>query len=220
MIIVGLFTEGSTDARFLERIVKNTLDDLVLECNTHTDTSVKLITIHKTGLSFVEQVLAASKQGCEEHNIHILCVHTDADDISVDNAYKYKINPAKNALKTQDEQAYCKILVAIVPVQEIEAWMLADKTVLKNELQTKKTDTQLGIHRHPESINNPKKAIENAIRIAQQDFSKKNNPKLTISTLYFVIGERLNIEKLETLPSYLLFKEEMKNAFRALNLLY
>ncbi len=221
MIFVGLFAEGSTDIRFLENIVQKTLDAVTKECSTIPDGEVKIISIDKTGLSFVEQVLAASRKGLATENIHILCVHTDADDSSVDNAYKYKINPAKKALQAQDEQTYCKILVAIVPVQEIEAWMLADKAIFKNELETKKTDAQLGIHRHPESINNPKKVIENAIRIAQPNSSKKRNDNhLTISEVYFPIGERLEIEKLETLPSYLLFKEEMRNAFKILNLLY
>ncbi len=74
MIFVGLFAEGSTDIRFLENIVQKTLDEVVKECGTIPDGEIKIIDIDKTGLGFVEQVLAASKKGFATENIHILCL--------------------------------------------------------------------------------------------------------------------------------------------------
>lgn len=220
MIFVGLFTEGNTDTQFLESIIKKTLDEIAFECTHYIETEIKTISITKTDLSFVEQVLAASKKGFDGYSINLLCVHADADDNNPKNTYQNRIIPAQNALKAQGEAEYCKILVAIVPVQEIESWMLADKELLKRQIGTLKTDVQLGIHRLPESVAQPKEVIEKAIRIARQDMPKKIQKNLTVAELYLLIGKAIDLKKLETLPSYLLFKEEMRNAFKILNLLY
>jgi Domain of unknown function (DUF4276) len=220
MILAGLLAEGSTDNIFLENIVKKTLYDIAFECKQNVETDLTIIAIDKTGLNFVEQVLAASKKGIAEYGINVLCVHVDADNTTIQDAYNHRINPAKNALQAQNDKEYCKILVAIVPVQEIEGWMLVDKDLLKRQLMTNKSDIELGIHRSPESVANPKETIENAIRIARQGLAKKRRGDLTIAELYLPISQELELKKLEILPSYQLFKEEIRNAFKELNLLY
>jgi hypothetical protein len=109
--------------------------------------------------------------------------------------------------------------VAIVPVQEIEAWLLADKELLKQEIGTQKNNSDLGISKLPESITKPKETIENAIRIARSDLTQKRRNHLTISDLYLPIGQSVDIQKLEMLPSFVDFKNNVKKAFQLINII-
>ncbi|BAP56060.1 hypothetical protein THII_1763 [Thioploca ingrica] len=220
-ILAGLFTEGRTDVRFLESIVKRTLDELAFDCKGQIETELKTIEIDKTGRGFVEQVLEASRKGKEEYGITLICLHTDADEATHQRAFETKIIPARNALNEKNEQAYCKIAVPIVPVQMTEAWMLADKELLKSEIGTNKSNSDLGIHREPETIADPKDTIKNAIRIAKENLTKQKRGKgLDISDLYQIIGQKLALSKLDRISSYQEFKNNLRDAFKQLNLLH
>lgn len=219
-IFVGLFTEGSTDVRFLESIVRRTMEEEAFDCHTDIEIILQTLKIDKKGLGFVEQILEASKQGLDEFSMTVLCAQADADKRSLSPTYQNKIEPAKESLAKQDEKAYCKLLVALVPIQEVEAWMLADTSLLKEEINTKLSDKDLNIHRNPEQIANPKETIENAIRIAQSNKTKRKRHDIAISDLYALVGEKLALEKLDSLPSYQDFKDNIRQAFRELNLLY
>jgi hypothetical protein len=150
----------------------------------------------------------------------ILCVQADADRKTLKETYQHKINPCQVELEKQNDHSHCKILVAIVPIQETEAWMLADKELLKEEIGTNKTDNELGIHRNPETIANPKEVIEKAIQIARKNVTRKRRKDLTIADLYSAIGPKIELEKLESLSSYQDFKRNVREVFRRLNLLH
>lgn len=218
-LFAGLFTEGSTDTRFLQSIVQKTLEATAFDCSGQFDIYVSPIEIDKTNLSFENQVLKASKKGMDELGIQIICVHADADNSSAIDTYRNRINTAKMELANQNEADYCKILVAIVPIQETESWLLADKELLKQEIGTNKTDNELGINRLPENISNPKEAISNAIRIAREGLTQRRRNDLTIADLYLPIGQSIDLDKLENLSSYQDFKNNVLMAFRQLNLL-
>lgn len=220
-IFAGLFTEGNTDVRFLESIVRKALEDVAFECQGQIETEVKTIEIPKTGLGFVEQVLLASKKGINDYGIMLLCVHTDSDNETDKRAMESKIIPAIKSLKEQDETKYCTILVSVIPVYMTEAWMLADKALLKNEIGTELSNFDLGILSLPENIANPKETIKNAIRIVQGDLTRrKRNRGLDISALYQIIGQKLELSQLENLHSYRKFKDSLKSAFKELGFLY
>lgn len=220
-IFAGLFTEGSTDVRFLESIVRKALEDVAFECQGQIETEVKTIEIDKTGLGFVEQVLLASKKGINDYGIMFLCVHTDSDEKTDRRAMETKIKPAIKRLEEENQSEYCKLLVSVIPVYMTEAWMLADKELLKSEIGTNLSNFDLGIHPLPESIANPKEIITNAIRIVQSDLTRRQrNRGLDISELYQIIGQKLELSQLENLDSYRKFKDSLKGAFKKLGLLH
>lgn len=218
-IFAGLFVEGKTDTRFLQSVVQRTLETVAFECTGLIDIFLIPIEIHKTSLNFVEQILAAAQQAKTDYDMHLLCVHTDADGISAQPSYQNKIRPAQAKLQSCNNDEYCTLLTAIIPIQETEAWMLADTALLKKEIGTDKTDTELGIHRPPETVARPKEIIENAITIAKQNLTRKRRHELTIANLYLPIGQAIDLEQLEKLSSYQDFKENVRTAFKALNLL-
>lgn len=215
-IFIGLATEGSTDIRFFESIVRRTFQEIALkECRPDIDIDIRRLNTKKTGLSFVEYVKQASYDGVKDFGMMVLAIHTDADREAYDVRRMYNINPAQEELNKQGDD-YCKILTPVIPVRMMEAWMLADKELLKSEIGTTKSDNDLKINRNPESIANPKEVIEEAIRIAQSDFPKRRQ-RLTISDLYAIIGDKISLDRLLLLNSYQRFQEEVRNTYRILN---
>jgi hypothetical protein len=216
-ILSGLFTEGTTDVRFLSSVVERTLEDVALECTGDIETKVEIVNINKTGLNFNEQVLEVSKLAHEKYGVLILFVHTDSDSVNDDLVFQTKIIPAQKNLLEQDDVC-CKHVIAIVPIQMTESWMLADKELLKAEIGIEKADTELGIHLNPETITNPKNVIENIIRMSKEDLPKRRRNKgLNIADLYQIIGQKIELTELDKLSSYLKFKNSLKDKLRELN---
>ncbi len=216
-ILAGLFTEGTTDNRFLESIVMRTLEDVAFDCKGDIEVALEVIKLDKKGLGFDEQVSTASKFAFDKFSISLLFIHTDADSSDDEVVFTSKIIPAINYLNSQTG-AICKVLVAIVPIQMTESWMLADKELLKSEIGIISSNSELGIHLNPETINNPKNAIENIIRISKEDLTKrKRNKGLVISDLYQIIGQKIELSELEKLASYKKFKQSLIEKLKELN---
>ena len=216
-IIIGFTTEGTTDVRFLESIIQRSFEAVAFECNGQVEVLPIQIIGKKSGV-FVEVVKQHAEEA-EKNGIMILCVHCDADDTTDTNTFNNKIIPAFSVVCNTEGNHLCKTLVAIVPVVMTEAWILSDKELLKSEIGTDKTDAELGINRFAEIYDNPKERIENAIRIARQNLTRRRRHDLDISELYSPIGQKISLERLEALPSYQKFKEAVRNAFRELNYL-
>ncbi|TRX42277.1 DUF4276 family protein [Flavobacterium restrictum] len=166
-------------------------------------------------MSFIDQILEASKIGYEKYSMLILFVHTDSDDINDTLVFESKIIPAQKKIAAQDEAIFCKHIIAIVPIQMTESWMLADTQLIKDEIGIDKTDGELGLNSNPETINNPKKLIQEIIRLSKLDLTKRRRGKgLDISDLYQIIGQKIELNKL---PSYLKFKGSLIEKLRELN---
>lgn len=216
-IIVGLITEGPTDIRFLESIVRRTFEEIAFECIQDIDIYIHSLNISKNS-SFVDYTVRASYEGITTLGIMTLAVHTDADRDTYQKRMNNKIIPAQNALNELNND-YCKLLTPIIPVRMIEAWMLADKKLLKSEIGTSKSDSELGINRDPEKIANPKHVIEEAIRIATEHLPRRRQ-RLSISDLYAIIGDTISLTELKKLDSYRKFQDAVKATYRALNYMH
>lgn len=217
IVTIGYITEGKTDIRFLQNIIHRTFQEVSFDCTGEIEVFEPQVIQINEG-SFVEEVQKASSEASKQ-GLLVLCVHVDADNSSDENVIKFKIGPAIEAIENQND-TYCKNVIAVVPVQMTESWMLADKTLLKEEIGTEKTDNELQISRSPESISDPKKTIVNAIQIAFSDMTQRQrNRQLSISELYQPLGQKINLSKLEQIPSFLKFKKSVKEAFVKLNYL-
>lgn len=217
-LIIGFVTEGSTDYRFLESIIQRTSEAVAFDADGQIEI-LPVLYLEKRSGDFNSQIEQHAHKAFEL-GISVLCIHTDADSETDTDAFAFKITPSFVALNANPNKKLCKNLVPIVPIQMIEAWMLADKELLKSEIGTQKSDFELGIHKTPESITDPKQVIQEAIRIGRQELTKKRRRDLSIADLYQIIGSTVNIEKLNTLPSFRKSKEAVRNALKELNYLH
>lgn len=216
-VIVGFGTEGSTDERFLRSVIQRSVEEIAFECNGQIEIFPVHYIAHPQG-DFV-QIVTSYALEAEKAGVMVLCIHVDADAPTDKQSRKNKIVPAFAAVQNIRDCLVCKNLVAIIPVQMMEAWMLSDKKLLQSELGTEKSFEGLGLNKDPEAYSDPKKTIEDAIRIARQGMTKRRRQDLTIGELYQPIGQKISLVELEKLPSYQSFKEEIRGAFRKLNYL-
>lgn len=217
IITIGYTTEGTTDKRFLDSIIKKTFDQIAFECETMIEVYDPVYIPLKKSDNFVDDVCELAVYAFSI-GISVLCIHVDADAVDDSDVFARKINPAFFKIETCQINV-CKNTIAIVPVRMSEAWMLADKEVFKSELQTNLTDETLGINKFPESFADPKAVIREALRIAQENLPQRR-PKVTISEIYQPIGQKASILELEKLNSFRKFKEAIRNSFIKLNYLH
>jgi hypothetical protein len=216
IIIPGFTAEGNTDVRFLASIIQRTFEQIAFECEGEIE--VYEVTCLPTGKSgFAEEMLKVAKMAFDR-GIMSLCIHTDADDDSDEQAFTSRIEPAFHAITTVEDAEICKNLVALVPVQMTEAWLIADTDLLREELGTTKSDQELGLNRSPETIAKPKELIEEAIRIAFDALPRRRR-RPSLKDLYLPLGQKINIEKLSQLYSFQKFQEGVREAYRKLNYL-
>lgn len=217
-IMIGFVAEGTTDIRFLENIVYRTFEDVAWrQCDDEIEIIPCNIKEFDKGETFTEMLLNASKASIEQAGAMTLVVHTDSDTDTYEQRYEHKFAPALVALEGyRDDYNYCSVITPLIPVRMMEAWMLADLDLLKEQIGTNKSNSDLGLARDPETIADPKALISEAIRIATEDLPKRRQ-RLTISDLYGVIGVSISLEKLRHLSSYQKFVEAVIETYRKLN---
>lgn len=211
-LFIGLAAEGNTDIRFLKSVVLRTYLRIVFdECDQDIDVEVFEIKASKVGKTFPQFVVDASKYGVEKYGILVLAVHSDSDKDTLQERLEDKFVPANNAIALLNNDSYCKVIVPIVPIRMIEAWMLADTSLVKEEIGTALSDSELGLHRDPESVAYPKRVLQDAISTVMLTRPKKRR-SFTIGDLYGILGDKVSIEALSRLPSYMAFYSAAKDS--------
>ncbi len=217
ILTIGYITEGPTDIRFLDSIIERTFTEAAMDCKGVIEVyAPQHITTQKK--TFKEKVLEAAK-AADQQGVMVLCVHTDADNSSDEKARAERIYPSFEAVLQAENGNTCKNLVAIVPVQMTEAWLLADEAVLLDAMMSSKHLRELGIENAPESYNDPKARIKEAIRSAHQNKRKRHRQQVSISDLYGPVGQQCDLEKLRRLDSFRKFEEEVRGSLKKLNYL-
>ncbi|MCH5645683.1 DUF4276 family protein [Gordonia sp. ABSL49_1] len=105
----------------------------------------------------LERVLA------EEVKPELIVVHRDSDSKSANARYD-EINSAASELGCGDE------VVAVVPIQETEAWLLTDDSAIRSVVGRPKGRAALNLPalKHIESTANPKELLQEAFLIASE----------------------------------------------------
>lgn len=218
-LFIGLIAEGSTDVRFLKNVVEKSIQEVAWQCNNQVEI-FPITEIAAEGDRFVDKMLAASKCACQNYGISILCIHADSDNRTIDAVFQNKFEPLFSVLRSLDEEEYCKHIIPTIPIQMIESWMLADKDLLRRLINARDmSNAELGIERAPESYADPKTAIENAIRIAMAKQPKKRRTQIGIADLYEILGNRLSLEKLRSIPSFVRFEENVDEVLKDMGLM-
>ncbi|MCF8307515.1 MAG: DUF4276 family protein [Bacteroidales bacterium] len=200
-IVVAILTEGPTDERFLPTIVKRSIEDILIELGDKQYDVHDPHIIPKKGHNFSEQVYNAAWQA---NGYHFLAVHSDADDPDRNRVWEDKINPAFQIVRDRSEEL-CKDLLAVIPVQMTEAWMLADREALQEEIGY---DISIPRYANIERIADPKADLKRILSQSQSSESRRRR-KLEIADIYQPLASNVHLEKLNHLPSYQKFRTEL-----------
>ncbi|HBV15130.1 DUF4276 family protein [Chryseobacterium carnipullorum] len=217
-LFIGLISEGTTDTRFLFSVVERTIEQIVFNFGDATEIYIEELK-KDSGKSFVNQIIDANVIYHKENFINILLVHNDADYEDDSRVLQNKYSPLIQSIESNND-VICKEIVPIIPVYMIEAWMLADTDLLLDEISTNKTKAELGINGNPESFTNPKNKIKEALQIINQQKPKKRRKDLQINDLYQIIGQKIEIEKLLELNSFIKFYTQITDSLIKLKFIH
>jgi len=218
-VILALYAEGSTDGGFLPQIIRRTTR-VILSQHDRPDIEVPLpdsqwgkpAKIAKR----VECILHAARKTA---GYHALIIHSDGDDRGYEQTMAELFQPGKeHVLAASTHENVCVDLVPLIPVRMTEAWMLADPDALCTVLGKKLEARALGMPtkaRLVEKELTPKKTLDLVIQMAYPHQSR--DWKRFKAKLYRELGSEIDLKRLNDLPSYQQFVEDMTTTLQTLN---
>lgn len=219
-IYIVLTVEGTTDTRFLGAMLEPVFQEMALRyVKDDVDCLLTAQGCYDKSEGFKNAVINASREALVNFGATTLAVHTDSDTMTYEERKATNFAGLIETVKDLSTDEYCTVITPIIPVKMIEAWMLADRELLREELGTTMTNAQLDIDGNPESFANPKQKIMEAIKRASENATHKNPVKnIDISDLYQILGKKLSIEQLERMDSFKKFEQEILSTFKKIGL--
>jgi len=219
ILTLALYCEGTTDERFLSPVIRRTAEQVLAQHGSkQMDTLVLPIELTKDQKkNRNESILYAARNS---YGYDALIVHADADDPKYEKALVQRYNPGYSLVQQKREKV-CLDLLPIIPVQAIEAWMLADHTSLLMEIGTDVTAHELSIPekaKQVEDISKPKQKLKTVVQKAYASRTKRKRD-VDIDFLYQPLGEKIKLERLHAVPSYARFVEHLIALLKTLKLI-
>ena len=217
-VALALYAEGSTDQLFLPEVIRRTAkQNLIQSGQQYIDVKpVDPISFSKTGMKQDECILQAARRAA---SYNILIIHADADYRTAERALKERFYPGYSLVQ-QAQEAVCRCVLPIVPVQMTEAWMLADPEALRAALGTSKKVQDLGLPlkaKLVEADSDPKHTLKMIVSKANTHRSRQRF--VEVNSLYTFLGRKVDLSRLRDVPAYQRFVHDLVNAFRIINLI-
>lgn len=212
---LALYAEGPTDYYFLKPLLRRLCEKLcahrgegqieigdVLELDDPAD---------RRDQSREERITAAASEARDAW--HILFIHADGASFP-NRAREEQVAPAMRRLE-DGLGAGCRA-VAVIPIRETEAWILADEKALRQAFGTSRTDADLGIPAPPrevERITDPKQVLDAVCAIAT---NRRRGRQRKAAAYFELIAECTSIENLEKVPAFKALYDELSEALQRL----
>jgi hypothetical protein len=217
-LALALYGEGNTDDRFLTLIIQRTSRKILAEYRKSNVNvaPVEPIKLFEKTSTREENILQAARQA---FRYQALIVHSDADNPSFNKALKERILPGFHLVQRSTE-AVCEQLLPIIPVQAIEAWMLADIEVLCAEIRTDLSARELGIPekaKQVELVSKPKLRLNEAVSKVNKQL--RPHQRIDVNLLYEPLGSKLRLGRLSQLSAYQQFVNDLTDTLKSLSLI-
>jgi Domain of unknown function (DUF4276) len=191
-LVLALFAEGASDNRFLPPIILRTAEELIAKYGQDTVDVLEPVIVPKPRDEHRHDcILAAARYAC---GYHALVVHSDADDRTSERAKAQRIQPGFDLVSSTEEMV-CKHLIPIIPVQMVEAWMLADDIALREIIGTEMSPQNLGLPSRPALVEidaNPKETLNGVIRRATSNYpARRRQLDFVVVKNFWLVGSIL-----------------------------
>lgn len=204
---LALYCEGNTDRDFLPTIIQRTAQDIL---NKQARRYVEVLNIDVVaGINKQKDGQDILEAAMQMYGYHALVVHKDADNRTYKETREQGFEPGY-LLAKKNRHIACEHLIPIIPVREVEAWMLADHEVLRKVLELQERLQNLGLPRRAalvEADPDPKITFNKVVARA----SKDRRLKINRASLYTALAEEIRLERLGQIPAYQNFLEELSN---------
>ena len=206
-LFISFCGEGPTDERVFRNLTERIINKLFLEKGISAE--ISWMSIRKKGSS-EESLLSAAK---ESHQQSLLICHRDADCNNREQCLESHFNSGLEIIENDDSGQFCQSIVLAIPIQETEAWMLCDKELLKEIMETSLNNETLELTyqiSRIEDISNPKARIEKALNIHKHNLpARKRRLTVNLSDLYEPFSQEISFDNLENLNSFNKFRNDL-----------
>jgi hypothetical protein len=215
VLVLVLYAEGSTDNHFLPPIIQRTAERIIAKYGQDlVDVSELVIVPRQQNQRREECILSAARHVC---HCHALIVHSDADGRTPERALSERIQPGFDLISHSNEEV-CKHLIPVIPVQMIEAWMLADHNALCEVIGTNLSPQILGLLSRSAEVErdaNPKQTLKQVIQKAISHRPRRRR-QLDFSIHEEFLANMINLDTLYLVPSYKAFFLNLKKTLAEL----
>jgi hypothetical protein len=212
--VSAIYAEGRTDERFLPTIIQRTAADLLARRGRNlVDVLDPVVLNADPEDSRADKILSVARRAS---GYHVLFVHADADRPTADQAYRERINPGVQRVRAALDagEDVCQTLTPVVPIQMLEAWLLADPDALRTVIGTNMQPTELDIPSTPgqiEGLADPKQQITEIIRRAYAHRARRRR-RFNLGEFYQPLASQIRLERLAQLPAYQRFVDDLATA--------
>jgi hypothetical protein len=147
----------------------------------------------------------------------VLVVHKDADHRTYEETKTQCIEPGRILIQRSHKEV-CKNLVPVIPVREVEAWMIADGEVLRDLLEIKERLQNLPLPKRAARVehdSDPKNTLNKVIAKAESERRRKIERK----EFYESLALEVRLDRLDQVPAYGNFLDELSKAFREISII-
>lgn len=207
-ISLALYCEGSTDRHFLPFIIQRTAQDILTRRATHFVDALPVVVMDVAKQEQGKDILEAA---IKARGYHALIVHKDADSRTYEETRMQCFEPGC-LLVQQCNEYVCNHLVPVIPVREVEAWMIADREVLRGLLEIKERLQNLPLPKRAvlvETDPDPK-ATFNAV-MAKAEAERRR--KISRPEIYEALAQEIRLERLNQVPAYQKFLVALSEVF-------
>jgi Domain of unknown function (DUF4276) len=212
---LALYCEGNTDKHFLPKIIERTAARII---RNHATNYVDILLFPVTDVAKQGQGKDILEAAIQVYGCHVLIVHKDADHRTYEETKMQCIEPGYILVQRSRKKDICKKLVSIIPVREIEAWMIADREVLRDLLEVKERLQNLHLPKRAilvESDPDPKVTLNRVIAQAESERRRKIERK----AFYESLALDVRLERLDQIPAYKNFSDELSETLRNLSII-
>lgn len=215
-VVLALYAEGPTDERFLPVVIQRTVQRIVERRGRNV---VDVLEPMRVSISpgikeQAQRILDAARQTA---GYHMLVIHADADHPTAERAFAERFQPGEILVQKEDISHH---LVPLIPVQMTEAWLLADPEALQQVIGTKMTANELSlpVHAHQvESDPSPKQTLAQVVR--QAATQRRHRRTVRVRDVFAPLARTISLERLQGVPAYQQFVEDISGALIALHII-
>ena len=207
---LALYAEGPTDHRFLDRLLPRAVSHLLTGARYMVEVSeVQRLPVDRSPPARAERIATGAQR--LQSAFHILFVHADG---GADPAAARSNNVAPGLQRVREHLGDAgRRGVAVVPVRELETWVLADGASLASVLGTTRTATELGVPTTAgelEGLLDPKAVFAAAVRAARPGRRHRRRPDPT--SFLEPLGAQARIAELRRLPAFAALLKDLQVA--------
>jgi len=215
VLMLAFYGEGNSDREFLPPLIQRTSKAILDDYANRMVELWDLKTIDKKSGSQDKAILEAAQEAGERH---ALLIHNDADTRGYWKTREELFEPG-NTLVQKFSGWACQNLIPVIPVREVEAWMLADLETLGRILGAKLDPYMFNLSSGIaaiEALGDPKRKLNDIVRYVNANRSRRRQ-QIDLQDRLEPLARQVNLHKLFELSAY---REFVGDLARTLEMLH